>query len=243
MPGSLGTWVCLGSPHPLCRPCHPPERLLEDLQLLVLLLHQAGHLYHLVLEHAQLTALLLDQCHVPLQFYLLLFVQFPWRGGTCKLLGVGSPALGLLEGHSRSARPPRTTRQFTLQEFSGGFSNSQEVCLQKKKKQRNRPPASPFNARRRREAACVAPAWPQLSGPVCLWHFRASSAACFCICLPKASEPSGDSSAHVSARGNSLQPRPGGDRLEHTAQPSPCPGGIWRAVTTLLPSIPTPWQN
>ena len=137
MPGSLGTWVCLGSPHPLCRPSHPPECLLEDLQLLVLLLHQAGHLYHLVLEHAQLTALLLDQCHVPLQFYLLLFVQFPWGGGTCKLLGVGSPALGLLEGHSRSARPPRTMRRFTLQEFSGGFSNSQEVCLQKKKKKHN----------------------------------------------------------------------------------------------------------
>ena len=147
--------------------------------------------------------------------------------------------MGFLEGHSRSARPPRTMRRFTLQEFLGGFSNGQEVYFQKKgKNQRNRPPASPFDECRRHEAACVAPAWLQLSGPVCLWHFRAPSAACFCICLPEASEPSGDSSTHVSARGNSLQPRPSGDRLEHTAQPPPRPGGTQRAVTTLLPSIP-----
>lgn len=132
MPGSLGTWVCLGPPHLLCRPSHPPESLLEDLQLLVLLIHQAGHLHHLVLEHAQLTALLLDQRHVPLQFYLLLLVQFPW-GVHASCWGWG-PAWGLLEGHSRSARPPKTTRQSTLQEFSGGFSNGQEVCLQKKEK-------------------------------------------------------------------------------------------------------------
>lgn len=53
-------------------PLPTPERLPEDLQFPVLLLHQAGRLGHLRLEQAQLTVLLPHQGHLPLQLHLLL---------------------------------------------------------------------------------------------------------------------------------------------------------------------------
>lgn len=71
--GSLGTWVCPAS-H-ATQTLHTPERLLEDLELPVLLFHQAGHVRHPFLEHTQLVVLSLDQGHVPFQFYLLLLVK------------------------------------------------------------------------------------------------------------------------------------------------------------------------
>lgn len=71
VPWALG---CARPPH-ATRTLHTPERLLEDLELPVLLFQQAGHVRHLSLEHTQLVVLLQDQGHVPLQFYLLLLVE------------------------------------------------------------------------------------------------------------------------------------------------------------------------
>lgn len=80
-----------------CGPSHTPECLLESLQLPVFLLRQAGHLRHLRLEHPQLDALLLHQCHIPLQFHLLLFVKFPWSDRKAGE-GVSARATGGLPG-------------------------------------------------------------------------------------------------------------------------------------------------
>lgn len=139
----------------------------------------------------------------------------------------GSPAPGLCERHSSSARPLRAMRRSTLQGCSGGFSNGQEVCV--RLPPQNSKTALPFSECWRHEAAREAPARPQLSGPVSLWHILGH------LRLPALHVSYGVlrplETAHEPARGNSLQPRTGGDRLGYAAQLPPPPGGT--PATTL----------